>query len=390
MMEERAHALLSASGAKRWMSCPPSARLEDNFAESKSEYADEGSFAHTYAELLLTSTLKLITKKEFKKQATLLMTDSFYSSALEEYVQVYVTIVIERLSEAKKRSKDAVMFIEQKLDFSRWVTEGFGTGDAVIIADGILEIIDLKYGKGVPVSAESNPQLKLYGLGALDAFEMLYDVNTVRMTIVQPRLDSISSESILVDDLYAWAESEVVPKAALAFAGEGDFCAGDHCRFCRAKAQCRKRAEANLELAKHDFAEPALLSDDEIADVLTKAEQLQSWAGDIQAYALDQAWNNGKKWPGWKLVEGRSNRAYTNREEVASVLLLEGYEEDKIYEPRAIKGVTAMEKEIGKKVFAEVLKDYIVKPAGRPTLVPESDKRSEINSLQSAIDDFLE
>ena len=389
-MEERAHALLSASGAKRWMSCPPSARLEDNFAESKSEYADEGSFAHTYAELLLTSTLKLITKKEFKKQATLLMTDSFYSSALEEYVQVYVTIVIERLSEAKKRSKDAVMFIEQKLDFSRWVTEGFGTGDAVIIADGILEIIDLKYGKGVPVSAESNPQLKLYGLGALDAFEMLYDVNTVRMTIVQPRLDSISSESILVDDLYAWAESEVVPKAALAFAGEGDFCAGDHCRFCRAKAQCRKRAEANLELAKHDFAEPALLSDDEIADVLTKAEQLQSWAGDIQAYALDQAWNNGKKWPGWKLVEGRSNRAYTNREEVASVLLLEGYEEDKIYEPRAIKGVTAMEKEIGKKVFAEVLKDYIVKPAGRPTLVPESDKRSEINSLQSAIDDFLE
>lgn len=390
MMEERAHALLSASGAKRWMSCTPSARLEENFAESTSVYAEEGTLAHTYAELQLKKSLKLITAKAFKKQTDLIIKDSFYSKELEESVQTYVTVVMERYAEAKKRSKDAVVFTEQKLDFSAYVPEGFGTGDVVIIADGILEIIDLKYGKGVPVSAEDNPQLKLYGLGALEAFEMLYDVDTIRMTIVQPRIDNISSESISVSDLYAWAENEVIPKATLAFAGEGEYAAGDHCRFCKAKALCKARADENLKLAKYDFAEQTLLSNEDIAEILIKAEQLQAWASDIQAYAFDQATNHGVKFPGWKLVEGRSNRAYSDKETVASVMLLEGYEEDKIYEPRALKGITATEKELGKKVFAELLKDYIVKPQGKPTLVHESDKRPEINSVQSAINAFLD
>jgi len=390
MSEEREHALLSASGAKRWMTCTPSAQIEETFPESKSEYADEGSFAHKYAELQLKKELGFINKKEFKKQADILMKDPFYSTALEEYIQSYVTIVMERVAEAKTRCKDPIIMLEQKLDFSQWVPEGFGTGDVIIIADGVLEVIDLKYGKGVAVSAEDNPQLRLYGVGALSQYDNLYDIETVRTTIIQPRLDSVSSDSISAKDLYVWAENEVKPKAEQAMAGEGEFVSGDHCRFCRAKAQCRKRADANLELARYDFKEPSLLTDEEIADVLTKVDQLQSWVSDVKAFALDQAENHGKKWTGWKLVEGRSNRMYSDRTAVAETLLIAGYEDEKIYEPKEIRGITAMEKVLGKKTFEDLLNEFIIKPVGKPTLVPESDKRPEINSIQSAVADFAE
>lgn len=381
------HAILSASGADRWLNCTPSARLEQQFPEEKSKYADEGSFAHKLAELHLEYHLGHIKKAVYEKGLQIMKQDAFYSQEMEDYVQTYVDAAIEKINAARARTKDAVILLEQKIDFSPWVQEGFGTGDLIIIADKVLEIIDFKYGKGVPVSAEENSQMRLYGLGALNQFDMLYDIEKIAMTIIQPRLDNISTEELKADELLTWGDEYVKPRAELAFKGEGEFVTGDHCRFCRAKATCRARTEANLELARYDFQDPPLLSHDEIADILFKAEELKAWVADVQAYALDQAENHGVKFPGWKLVEGRSNRKYLDEEAAAKVLIGAGYEEDKIY-VKSLLGITAMEKFVGKKKFAELLKDLVIKPPGKPTLVPESDKRPEIGSTASAVEDF--
>lgn len=386
-----AHAVLSASGSKRWLACPPSAQLEQQFPDETSEDAKEGTFAHALGELRLSRAIaNSLAPSTYKKKLAVMQKDPMYSTSMGEYIEQYVTIVSERFLEAKDKCPDTLVMLEQRLDYSEWVPGGFGTGDVTIIADAIMEIIDLKYGKGVPVSAENNSQMRLYALGAIHQFGYLYDIEKVRMTIIQPRLDSVSSEEMSVDDLLAWAENEVKPKAALAIAGEGEFCAGDHCRFCRARFTCRARAEANLELAKYDFQESFLLSDEEIAEVLTKAEELQKWAADIQAYALDQAEKHNKKWPGWKLVEGRSNRKYTDEAKVADALTDAGYSEKEIYAPKVLLGITAMEKAIGKKHFNELLSDLVIKPAGKPVLVSESDKRPEISSAASAAEDFKE
>lgn len=383
------HALLSASGSHRWMACTPSARLELEFPDKPSEYADEGSFAHALAEIKLSRAVANTRKpSEFKKALAEIQKDPRYSTSMEEYIEQYVSLVAERYLEAKKNCPDTLVLLEQKLDFSQWVPEGFGTGDVIIIADGVLEVIDLKYGKGVPVSAEGNSQTRLYGLGAVATYEMLYDFSRIRMTIIQPRLDSISTEELTVEELIAWAETELKPKAELAHAGEGEFCAGPHCQFCRAKYTCRARAEANLELARLDFAKPEVLDDEEIAEVLGKAEMLQAWATDIKIYALNQAETHGKKWPGWKLVEGRSNRKYSDEILVGETLIKAGYEEKQIHKEPELLGITAMEKLLGKKKFGELLSNLVIKPAGKPVLVPESDKRPEINSLQSAVEDF--
>ena len=383
------HALLSASGAKRWMSCPPSALLEKQFPDQTSGFAEEGTFAHALGDLILSRALEQIDEETYKRSLAPLEKDDYYSQGLVEYVDQYVTLALEKVSEARARSSDAVILLEQRLDFSQWVPEGFGTGDVVIIADEIMEIIDLKYGKGVAVSAEDNPQMRLYALGALAQFEYLYDIRKIRMTICQPRLDSISTEELWVNDLVCWAETELKPRAQMAFKGEGEYCAGDHCRFCKAKFTCRARAEANLELAKMDFRDPAVLADDEIGEVLAKAAQLQTWASDIASYALDQAENHGKKWDGWKLVEGRSTRKYMDEEAVANTLLAGGRTEDDIY-TKSLLGITAMEKLLGKKNFGQILGELIIKPAGKPVLVPEADKRPEINSTASAQKDFSE
>lgn len=390
MIEERKHALLSASGAKRWMACPPSARLEDSFPEEQtSDFAEEGTFAHAYAELLLKNNLNMLPKKVFDKEQKELQKSKYYSQALEDYIQSYVSIIMEHSSEAKSKCNDSMILLEQKVDYSLWVPEGFGTSDVLIISDGAMEVIDLKYGKGVSVSAEDNPQMRLYALGALNVFSDLYDINTVKMTIIQPRLDSISTDSIEVVDLINWAEFELAEKARLAYAGEGEFQAGEHCKFCKAKATCRARADENLQLAKYEFAVPALLAESEISEILKKVEQLQAWASDVKDYAYEQATKHGKKWTGWKLVEGRSNRMYRDKDEVAAKLKEEGYAECTIYE-KSLYGVTAMEKVLGKKLFEDYLKDLIIKPAGKPVLVLESDKRQEINGLQSAVSDFSE
>lgn len=388
---DRAHAILSASGSSRWLTCTPSVQLEKDIPDQTSEFAKEGTVAHELSEVLLEAHLKnraksTITRRvnKFKKA-----NEEYYSSEMLDCVQEYVDVVIEKIAEANAASSgEAVVLLEQRLDFSEWVPQGFGTGDVVIIADDYIEVIDLKYGKGVPVSAVGNTQARLYALGAINQFGVLYEFENVKMTIVQPRLDSISTDEIQVDDLLNWADEVVQPKAEMAMAGEGEFVAGDHCRFCKARSTCRARAEANLELAKLDFQDPALLSNDEIGEILHQIDELTKWAADVKGYALDQAEKHGERFDGWKLVEGRSNRKYTDSEAVAHTLLSEGFDTDKIYKPKEVLGISAMEKSIGKKIFSDLLGDLVIKPTGKPTLVPESDKRPEINSTESAISDF--
>ncbi|MCZ8518864.1 DUF2800 domain-containing protein [Paenibacillus caseinilyticus] len=387
----RAHARLSASGSKRWLSCTPSAALEDSFEESSSSFADEGTAAHELSELHLARFLKLIDEETYQqKLQDFKDTEKYYSQSMDDFVQVYVDIVIEKINEARARCADPAVLLEQKLDFSNWVPDGFGTGDVVIVSDGVAEVIDLKFGKGVPVSAEGNPQMRLYALGAYNLLHFLYEFDTVRMTIVQPRLDSISTDELSVEKLLQWAEEDVKPKALMAEAGEGEYVPGEHCRFCRARASCRARARANLALARFEFADPPLLTNEEIAEILKSVDDLKAWASDIAAYALKQARDHGVKYAGWKVVEGRSNRKITDELVAADVLLLEGYAPELIYKPKELLGISDLEKAVGKKKFKELLSDLIIKPAGKPALVPEEDKRVELSSGASAAADFAD
>ncbi|MCM3141327.1 DUF2800 domain-containing protein [Brevibacillus sp. MER 51] len=381
---ERAHALLSASGASRWINCPPSARLTEHIPESRSEYANEGTAAHELSEILLRRSLYPCNSKERKRLADALQlfmsTNPYYGPEMENAVQDYVDIVNERFMEAKSRSSAAMVLLEERLDYSEWVPDGYGTGDVVLISDGVLEVIDLKYGKGVPVSAVGNPQIRLYALGAWSAYSYLYDIQEVRMTIVQPRLDSVSSDTMSIDELIEWAESVVKPAAALADAGEGEYKAGEHCRWCKVKANCRARADENMKALAHEFKDPALLDNEEIGSILFVAEQLKAWAKDVEEYAFEQA-KAGKKIPQWKLVEGRSNRAILNKDVAWKDLQEAGIDQDKYLKPRELLGIGELEKRIGKKELASILGDLIIKPQGKPVLVPETDKRPELNSI---------
>ncbi|KEO84786.1 DUF2800 domain-containing protein [Tumebacillus flagellatus] len=434
---ERAHALLGASSAPRWINCPPSARLTEHHEESRSEYAEEGTAAHELSELYLRQRITLCdSEARADLNASIKafqLGNRFYGPEMENAVQEYVAVVEERFLEAKARSADAIVQLEERLDYSEWVPEGFGTGDVVIIADGVLEIIDLKYGKGVPVSAVGNYQMKLYGLGAWSAFNWLYDIREIRMTIVQPRLDSVSTDVIGIDELLAWADTVVKPAAEEAWAGKGTYKAGEHCRWCKAKGNCRARADANMEALAYEFKEPALLDLEEIGSILFVAEQLSAWAKDVAEFAHDQA-VKGQKIPQWKLVEGRSNRKITNKE--VAVARFESAEiEPEKYLKTELCGIGDLEKKIGKKEVAELLEFYegqtlvakddclnnftkgqevevcevmgdqivldgvarldrktvranfegvglIQKPPGKPVLVPETDKRPELNSVE--------
>lgn len=374
------HALLSASSSHRWLNCPPSARLCENYEDKGSEYAQEGTDAHSLCEHKLKLSLGMESVDPTENL-------SFYNEEMEQCACDYAAYVMELLTEAKKICKDPVVLIEQRLDFSRFVAEGFGTGDCVIIADGTLYIVDYKHGKGVEVSAVENPQMMLYALGALELFDGIYDIDTVRMTIFQPRRENVSICVMAKDDLLQWAYNDLMAKAKLAYEGGGDFACGDWCRFCKAKAACRKRAEYNLELAKYDFAMPDTLEDAEIAAILEKADELAAWAADVKEFALQQALG-GVKYAGFKVVEGRSNRKYTDEDAVADTVKKAGYDP---YEPKLL-GITAMEKLLGKKQFAKLLSGLVEKPQGKPALVPESDKRQEMNidKAASAAEDFKE
>ena len=322
--------------------------------------------------------------KELERQATL-----FEEACKQGQVSIekptfekYAAYVVELLETAKQTCTDPVVMIEQRVDFSRWVQEGFGTADCIVIADGIMNICDYKHGKGVEVSAVGNPQMRLYALGALEIFDDIYDIEEIRMTIYQPRKGNISVDGMAKADLLRWADTELYEKAEMAYAGQGDFRCGEWCRFCKAKAECRERAEANMELARYDFQAPALLDDSEIAEILGKVDALTAWASDVKEFALQQA-ISGKEWTGWKLVEGRSNRKYTSESAVAATVEGAGFDP---YE-RKVLGVTAMQKLLGKSRFEELLAPYIDKPQGKPTLVPESDKRPAMNTAKN---DFME
>lgn len=380
------HARLLASGAKKWINCPGSIQLEENFEDKPSQFAEEGTNAHALGE----AKIRLATKEYNRTKYHNAIRNLEITEDMEDYAESYKNYVIERYNSALQKTPDAILMLEQRLDFSKYVPDGFGTGDAVIIAEGKLEIIDLKYGKGVKVSAVDNPQLRLYALGAYEAFDMLYGFDTVEMTIYQPRLDNISSENISVAKLLEWGES--VKKAAqLANDDSVIKCvAGKHCDtgFCKARPVCRAYAEERQKMAVYDFKPPAMLTVAEIADIIEQSASLEKWAKLVCDYALEQAYKHGVEYPGYKVVEGRSNRKYSKPDsEVAKILTDNGYQESDILVHK-LKGITDIEKLLGKKTFAEVLGSYVVKPPGKPTLVCSEDKRPAINSAMQAQEDF--
>lgn len=370
------HALLSASSSHRWLNCPPSARLCEGYDDKGSNFAAEGSDAHSLCEYKLRKALGMEAKDPTEGL-------TWYDAEMEESASGYAAFVMELVAEAKKTCSDPVVLIEQRLDYSKYVQSGFGTGDCVLISDGTLHIVDFKYGRGVLVEAEDNPQMKLYALGALEIFDCLYDIDTVSMTVYQPRRANVSTFTLTRQELLDWAETVLVPTAELAYAGDGEYHCGEWCQFCKAKADCRERARANMELARYEFRQPPLLTDEEVEEILGKLDSLMDWASDIKDYAL-QAAISGKHWSGYKLVEGRANRRYTDENAVVAAVKAAGY--DPYDEPKLL-GVTAMTTLLGRKQFNDILGGLITKPQGKPTLVPESDKRPAMTTI---LDDFKE
>ena len=383
----KAHAKLSPSAAARWINCPGSVALSELCPPpGSSDYADEGTLAHLIAEHKVLLTSGEITQAYYDKRLANALESQYYCGEMDEATTYYMDTVMEIYCEGLKKDPSAELMVEQRFDLGSWVPECFGTADAVVIAGDTIEVIDLKYGKGVRVDATGNPQLRLYGLGAAAMYGDIYDLKKVRMTIIQPRLDHVSTEEMGIVELYGWADMVVRPAAHQALGKDAPLACGEWCRWCPAKATCRKRAEANLELARYEFQKPPLLQPDEISEILREAEELQKWAADVQAYALEQALQ-GEHFDGWKLVEGRSVRKYADDLKVAETLIAAGYDEALLYE-RKLLGLTAMEKLVGKKKLTTTLGDLIVKPAGKPVLVPLGDKREEINTTESAREDF--
>ncbi|NFO41794.1 DUF2800 domain-containing protein [Clostridium botulinum] len=375
------HALLSASSSSRWLNCPPSVKLEEGFENTTSVFAEEGTLAHELGEITLRLNLGEFTKRKYSSQLAKIMNNELFTKDMPDYVDMYVDTCMEKVSEAKATTSDAIAIVEQRLDFSDWVPDGFGTGDFVIIADGTMEICDLKYGKGVQVSAKNNSQMRLYALGAISQFEFLYDIQKVKMTIIQPRLDSISTDEMTVDELLNWADEVVKPTAELAIKGEGKFCTGDHCKFCRAKAVCRARADKNMELAQYEFQKPPTLDNNDIGFILNRVDELTSWAKDVKEYALNQALK-GEEFDGFKVVEGKSNRKWANEKAVGDILLEQGFLENIIY-TKKLTGISNVESAIGKKEVNRLLGDYIIKPQGKPTLALATDKRAVFNPAKA-------
>lgn len=371
------HAVLSASGSHRWLNCTPSARLELEFENTGSEAAKEGTAAHALCEHKLKRALHMRSRRPVS---------DYDSDEMEECTDAYVDFVMEQYEAAKQVCEDPVILIEQRLDFSCYVPDGFGTGDCLIISDDRLHIIDFKYGMGVLVEAEDNPQMKLYALGALAVYDALYDIREVSMTIFQPRRENVSTWTVSVEDLKAWAENELKPRAKAAYDGEGEYLPGEWCTFCRAAVRCRVRAEEKLKLAQTEFRMPPLLTDAEIEEILAVLPDLTKWANEITAYALDAALNHGKEWNGFKVVEGRSVRKYRDEAAVAEAAKEAGYKD--IYRQSLIP-LTEMQRLMGKDKFEEILGGLITKAPGRPTLVPKSDKRPAMN-VSNAINEFNE
>lgn len=369
------HAILSPSASNIWLRCTRAPRMFENIPDQQTDYARQGTQAHTLCQYKLEKALGYEVKDP---RAELDLLDEEMESCSDDYVQ----FVMQLLTDMRQTCSDPVILIEQRLDFSEWVPEGFGYGDCILVADGAMHVIDFKYGEGVLVDARNNSQMMCYALGAINLLDNLYDISSVSMTIFQPRRENVSTWTQDKFELFGWADSVLKPAADLAYKGEGTFCAGEHCRFCRARATCRARAEYNLELARYDFAMPDTLEDDEISAILSKIDSLTSWAADIREYALTQALS-GKHFEGFKVVNGRSVRKYTSETDVAKAVTDAGFDPFE----RSILGITAMTKLLGKRRFEEILGQFVIKAPGKPTLVPENEKRQ---AASSAKDDFSE
>ena len=380
-----AHAVLSASGASRWLACTPSARLEEQFPDSTSEYAKEGTLAHEVCELKVRKNLiEQMPTRTYNTKLKKLKENELWQDEMDKSTDVYLEYIQELVH---SYSCSPAVMVEKKVDFSQYVPEGFGTADCIVIAEGTMHIIDFKYGKGVAVSAENNPQMKLYALGAYLEYSMLYPIEKIKMAIVQPRLENEASESeIFVAELMDWAENVVKPLAEKAYKGEGTYIAGNHCRFCRAKATCRERARMNLEASKFEMKAGALLSDTEVGEALKMAQDLAKWAEDLKEYALTESLK-GKIISGWKAVEGRSVRAFKDTDLAIKTIVDSGIDEALLYERKQLT-LAQIEKLLGTKQFKELVGELVEKAPGKPTLVLETDKREKIVNRITAEEDF--
>lgn len=381
------HALLSASGAHRWLECTPSAQLELQFPQSTSEYAEEGTAAHELCELTARYWLGEISEAEYENQRDELAKGKYYNAEMQECANDYAKFVAEKTAAARETCEDAFTALEVRVDFSKYVKDGFGTGDCIIVSDNVLEIIDFKYGKGVRVEAAGNPQMKLYALGAYLEYNTLFDIDSVRMTIFQPRLSGVqSSDEITVKELLEWAEKYVKPRAKLAYRGEGEFAPSEEvCKFCRAKAQCKARADKNLKLFD-EAPDILLLTPEDAGKILEQAGDIQSWLADLESL-VSSTLLAGQPVEGWKMVEGRSNRRFTDELKVVAAMKAAGYDESLLYERKLIT-LTQMEKDFGKKAVAETLGELIIKPQGKPTLAPAKDKRPEFRPEEQLLAEF--
>lgn len=381
------HALLSASGAHRWLECTPSAQLELQFPQSTSEYAEEGTAAHGLCELTARYWLGEISEAEYENQRDELAKGKYYNAEMQECANDYAKFVAEKTAAARETCEDAFTALEVRVDFSKYVKDGFGTGDCIIVSDNVLEIIDFKYGKGVRVEAAGNPQMKLYALGAYLEYNTLFDIDSVRMTIFQPRLSGVqSSDEITVKELLEWAEKYVKPRAKLAYKGEGEFAPSEEvCKFCRAKAQCKARADKNLKLFD-EAPDVLLLTPEDAGKILEQAGDIQSWLADLESL-VSSTLLAGQPVAGWKMVEGRSNRRFADELKVVAAMKSAGYDESLLYERKLIT-LTQMEKDFGKKAVAETLGELIVKPQGKPTLAPAKDKRPEFRPEEQLLAEF--
>ncbi len=373
-MPESTHALLSPSSSNIWLNCTPSAIFQKKFPEETTEYAKEGTEAHALAEYKLKLALEMKGAEDPRNGSM-----TYLSDEMEECTDDYVSFVLETISKLKETCEDPAVLVEQMLDFSRYVPGGFGYGDCIIVSDGRMYVIDLKYGKGVEVNAEWNSQFLIYAIGALELLGSIYDITDVTVVAFQPRKANISTFDITVKDLEKWRDETLIPKAQLAYKGEGDFHPGEHCRFCKARFVCKARADHNLENAKYDFKAPEELTLDDIATILSSSKEFSAWLSDIEEYAL-KAIQEGAEIPGWKVVEGNTKRTYR----VGAEKIIASKVEELGFDPwkKSLKGLGEMEKTVGKENFKAYIEPHLYKSEGKPTLAVVSDKRPAFNSAK--------
>lgn len=374
-----AHALLSPSSAHRWLHCTAAPRLEEHEEDTGSVFAREGTLAHAYCARALKRYLGQCTMDEDAEIASL---SELHDAAMDEHVASYAATVLGKFEAARKGTPDARLLVETRLDFSEWVPEAFGTADAVIIADGVMDVVDFKYGKGVRVDADENPQMMIYALGAYKLFDLEYGIRRVRMTIIQPRLDHVSEWEMDAASLLSWASGTLRPKAAEAWKGGGSQQPGDWCRFCKVRPKCKELARMGISTYEV-HSDPRLISKRDMeADVLPRLAAIKAWVSDVEEYALKCALD-GEEYKGWKVVEGRSVRKVTDPQAVCAVLSGAGYAEESYLKPRELRSLTELEKTVGKKKFGELCSGWLEKPPGKPALVPESDKRPALNTAKT-------